>query len=71
MVDILSANIEETLSYLEACSAEDIYYISEVFEDISERLQSREYIMCLRKLDKKYPELYLTSDIDLAEGYVE
>lgn len=70
MVDILSKDIYETITYLESCSEEDIYFISEVFEDVSEQLQSKEYVDCLRSLDKKFPGLNLTKDIDLAEEYI-
>jgi len=70
IIEILSKDVKATILYLESCSEEDIYFISEVFEDISERLQSKEYILCLRKLDKKFPNLNLTKDIDLAEEYI-
>ena len=53
-------DINETVAYLENCSEEDIYFISEVFEDVSEQLQSKEYIECLRKLDDKFPNLDMT-----------
>ncbi len=70
MIDVLSADIQQTVSYLENCTQEELYYISEIFEDIAERLQSKTFIECLRKLDEKYPELKMTQDIDLAESYV-
>ena len=70
MVEILSKDIHETIAYLEDCSEEDMYFISEIFEDVSEQLQSKEYIDCLRKLDKKFPNLNMTKDIDLAEEYI-
>lgn len=38
--------------------------------DVSEQLQSKEYIECLRKLDDKFPNLDMTKDIDLAEEYI-
>ncbi|MFS3915863.1 hypothetical protein ACL9ST_16615 [Bacillus australimaris] len=71
IIEILGENEERTLEYLDRCSKEDLYWISEVFEDISEVLQSKELIKCLRRLDKKYPELEMTQDIDLAESYIE
>lgn len=43
MIDILSKDINETVAYLENCSEEDIYFISEVFEDVSEQLQTSVY----------------------------
>ena len=59
-----------TVIYLENCTKEELYYVSEIFEDISERLQSKIFIECLRKLDKKFPEMKMTKDIDLAETYI-
>lgn len=70
MVELLSKDAHQTIQYLQNCSEEDIYFISEVFEDISERLQSPKYILCLRELDKKFPNLDMTKDIDLAEKYL-
>ncbi len=52
------------------CSKEDVYLISEVFEDVSEKLQSKRFIECLRKLDEKFPDLNLTYHIDVAESYI-
>lgn len=70
MVDILSEDVQQTVVYLENCTQEELYYISEIFEDISQRVQSQMFIECLRKLDKKFPELEMTHDIDLAETYI-
>ncbi|MGX9292765.1 hypothetical protein ACSLGF_16510 [Bacillus sp. A015] len=71
IIEVLGENEERTLDYLDHCSKEDLYWISEVFEDISEVLQSKELIKCLRRLDKKYPELEMKQDIDIAESYIE
>ncbi|MCC2929417.1 hypothetical protein [Bacillus sp. LBG-1-113] len=71
-IEILSENEENTVSYLANCNKEDLYWISEVFEDLAESLQSKELIInCLRKLDEKYPDLEMTNDIDIAESYIE
>ena len=48
ITDILSENEENTITYLNNCSKDELYWISEVFEDISENLQSRDFIKCLR-----------------------
>ncbi|EFR86107.1 conserved hypothetical protein [Listeria monocytogenes FSL F2-208] len=37
--------------------------ISSVFDDVSEKIQSRKFISCLRELDKKFPDLKLTLKI--------
>lgn len=70
MTELLSQNEMETINYLEESTEKDLYYISEIFEDVSERLQSEQFINCLRKLDKKFPELDMTQDIDIAESYI-
>ncbi|WP_185407301.1 hypothetical protein [Listeria booriae] len=71
MTELLSQNEMETINYLEESTEKDLYYISEIFEDVSERFQSEQFINCLRKLDKKFPELDMTQDIDIAESYIE
>lgn len=67
---ILSVNEEKTINYLMSCSKDNVYWISEVFEDISERLQSKKFIECLRVLDQKFSDLNLTYHIDVAEDYI-
>ena len=67
---ILSESEENTIKYLDNCEKDVLYWISEVLEDISEILQSQEFIKCLRRLDIKFPELDMTNDIDLAEEYI-
>ncbi|EOH95910.1 hypothetical protein UAY_03336 [Enterococcus moraviensis ATCC BAA-383] len=68
---ILSENEVKTINYLMGCSKDNVYWISEVFEDISERLQSRKFIECLRGLDQKFSDLNLTYHIDVAEDYIK
>lgn len=70
IVRILSENENNTIEYIETCKKDELYWISEVFEDVSENLQSQKFIKCLRILDAKFPELDMTKDIDLAEDYI-
>ena len=71
MTELLSQNEDEMIRYLADVNEDDLYYISEIFEDISEKLQSEQFINCLRELDKKFTELDMTKDIDIAESYIE
>ena len=68
---ILSKNEYETINYLMNCSKDDVLLISSVFDYVSDNLQSKRFISCLRELDKKYPDLKLTSFIDDAENYIK
>ena len=69
MINILAVDDCQTIEYLENCTWEELYYISEIIEDVSMQLQSKAYIQCLRMLDRKFPELNMKKDIDLAEMY--
>lgn len=71
LTNILSKNEDETIKYLMNCSKDGVLLISSVFDYVSENLQSKKFISCLRELDKKYPDLKLTSFIDDAEDYIK
>ena len=49
------------------CSKENIDWISEIFEDISETFKSLKFIQCIEHLKDKYPELDLEQDILFAK----
>lgn len=56
MVSVFSEDIEKTIYFLESnCTASEYSWLSEVFEEIAEKTQSREFIAVLRKLAVKYP----------------
>ncbi len=71
LTELLSRNVEDTIHYLNNCSEEEIYWLSEIFEDISAKVNSQKYIECLKKLDKKYSNLNLSMDIKVAEEWME
>ena len=71
MTELLAQNEGLATRYLRDSNEEDLYYISEIFEDISGKLQSEQFINCLRELDKKFPKLDMIKDIDIAESYIE
>lgn len=64
-------NEESTIAYLNSCCKENINWISEIFEDISEQLQSSRFIECIEKLAIKYPDLNLEQDILHAKEVLE
>ncbi|MCD7774362.1 MAG: hypothetical protein LUH40_02110 [Clostridiales bacterium] len=50
LIDVLSENISETIDFiLNSCSDEELFWISEVFEDIAEQTQSKEFTEALRR----------------------
>ena len=56
-IEIFCDNIEETIKFLDTqCTAEEFSWLSEVFEEIAEKTQSKEFINCLFRVAEKYPE---------------
>lgn len=69
--ELLSKNIDETNEFLDMCTEDEIYWLSEVFDDISCKVNSRAFIDCLMRLEEKYPNLDLSDDIKSAEDCME
>lgn len=67
LIQILTQNEHSTIAYFNSCSKEKIFWLSEVFEDISEKLQSIQFIECIEKIEIKYPDLELELDIAFAK----
>ncbi len=55
--EILSRNISDTIDFLEnECTADEFSWLSEIFDDVAERTQSREFVDCLYRIADKYSE---------------
>ena len=68
MAVLLGRDGEATIEFLNACSETEIYWLSEVFDDVSAALQSTAYIACLDQLTLKFPALNLSVDIEAARS---
>lgn len=71
LTQIFIQNEESTIVYLNSCCKENIDWISEIFEDISEQLQSSKFIECIEELAIRYPDLNLGQDILYAKTVLE
>ena len=74
-IEILSQNIEETILFLEKdCTADEFSWMSEIFEEIVEKTQSREFINCLYRVAEKFPEeaekYHIVKNIKFAEKFL-
>ncbi|MGX7420051.1 hypothetical protein ACWOFR_14730 [Carnobacterium gallinarum] len=67
LTDIFSKDENETINYLKTSPENEIEWISEVFEDISENLQSQNFINILEIIEKKFTNLDLYTDISYAK----
>jgi hypothetical protein len=69
--EILSVDLEKTKWVLDRVGPENLYWISEAFEDISKKLQSWEFIDYLEQLQNRYPEVNMKVDIEFATAWIE
>ena len=50
MINILTKNIDETIDFFKTqCSNEEFFWLSEIFEDIAYKTQSKEFITALNE----------------------
>ena len=56
-IELFTRNLQETIDFLNNdCTAEQLSWMAEVFEEISAKLQSWDFIDALRRCADKYPE---------------
>ncbi len=71
LIELLSKDVTETIEFLNICTEEQLFYISEIIEDVSYNLKSQDFIDTLCKLNEKYPKLEMESDIRIAKEFME
>lgn len=67
LTSILSESLFETLQFLQDCSSDEVYWLSEVFEDVAAELKNIEFINCLISLQDKHQSIDIQNDIDFAK----
>ncbi|HBF4992436.1 TPA: hypothetical protein KOP46_000329 [Clostridioides difficile] len=68
---MFTKNLEETIKFLGDCNEEEIYWLSEIFEEISSGLQSKEFIDFIKRLQKKFPNIDMELSIHWAEQAIQ
>lgn len=71
LIEFLSKSLKDTIDFLNECSDKEIYYISEVFSDLSEKFESKEFITELKNIQSKRPNLDISQEIKAAEYAIE
>ena len=73
--DFAANHISETIDFVKnECRADEFSTLSEIFDDITQKAKSKQFIEVLRETAKKFPEecekYYIIGAIDDAEGYL-
>ena len=56
-IELFSEDINATIEFLEnQCTGEQFIWLSEIFEEIAEKTQSKEFINCLYETAQKFPD---------------
>jgi len=71
LTKMLSENENDTIEFLNECEESELYWLSEIFEDISQNLQSINFVKFLHTLKDKFPSLDLDVDIEYAEKAIK
>lgn len=50
---LLKLNLSDTIDFLNNCSSEELYWVSELFERLSEHFKSQKLIECMEKNEKR------------------
>ena len=74
-IAVLSENVEETIRFLDQdCTADEFFWISEIFDELVEATQSKALIECFYRVAKKYPaeaaRYYIIDHIKMAEDFL-
>ncbi|MBR4629478.1 MAG: hypothetical protein IKO57_03405 [Treponema sp.] len=55
--DFAAQHIAETINFIKNdCSAEEFISLSEIFDDITEKTKSKEFVDCIEEVAKKFPK---------------
>ena len=73
--DFAAKHIDETIEFVKnECSANEFSTLSEIFDDITNKSKSREFIQAIREAAKRFPEecekYTIMDSIDFAEQYL-
>lgn len=69
--DMLSENLEETKKFLSSCKEEDLDALTELFENISSKINNKEFINFIEELQIKHPKIDMKQDIEWAKQAIE
>ncbi|WLQ16696.1 hypothetical protein O5O45_12285 [Hahella aquimaris] len=68
LTELLSKDESSTLSLFNDLDDSDIVEdLSSVFDDVSRNLQSKDFILCIESLERRYPDLMLEHMIQAAK----
>lgn len=67
----MSKNLDKTIEFINTCSKEELFYISQVFEELSKYFKSQKLIQCVEQNLYRFNDLELQSQIKMELEYMQ
>lgn len=71
LIGLLCENESDTINLIQNSTKEEIDWISEVMEEVAEKLNSNAYIDALKSVSEKYPECKLEDIIEISVKHMK
>jgi uncharacterized protein (DUF934 family) len=69
-IRVFGQDMKKTIAYIDICSFDEFKALSEIFNDLSMRFKSEEFIECLKRNAKRFPLADVKNDINMAEQFI-
>ena len=67
----LSKNLDETIAYLDTCDRLELYWATEIFEELSEHFRSQKLIECVERNVTRFDDPALQEQLKMELGYMK
>lgn len=67
----LSKDIKDTIEYINSCNKEELSYISQVFEELSEHFKSQKLIDCVERNVTRFSDVKLQEQLKMELEYMK
>ena len=64
-IEVLTFSLEDTIAYLDTASEEEIYWCSEVWDDVQKHFKSANLISAMERCKDKYPNIANDLEVDI------
>ncbi len=66
MIEVLTFDLKETIAYLDSAPEEEIFFASEVWEDISAFWQSKELLEAMERCKERLPGIAKQLELEIS-----
>lgn len=67
----LTKDLTETIQYIDTCSKDELYFISQVFEELSEHFKSPELLNCVERNVNRFDDPELKTQLKSELKYMD